>query len=82
MTPSRYASTEELVALCRELAPFGGVYVTHMRGYAPGNVLGAMDEVFRIAREAGVAALISHFNSQADLVLPHLDRARAAGLDE
>jgi N-acyl-D-amino-acid deacylase len=79
--PSRYASTEELVALCRELAPFGGIYVTHMRGYAPGNVLGAMDEVFRIAREAGVAALISHFNSQADLVLPHLDRARAAGLD-
>src|SRR5262249_28459736 len=27
------------------------------------------------------AALISHFNSQADLVLPHLDRARAGGLD-
>jgi N-acyl-D-amino-acid deacylase len=79
--PSRYASTEELVDLCRELAPFGGVYVTHMRGYAPGTVIGAMDEVFRIAREAGVAALISHFNSRADLVLPHLDRARAAGHD-
>jgi N-acyl-D-amino-acid deacylase len=79
--PSRYAMTEELVELCRELAPFGGVYVTHMRGYAPDTVLGAMDEVFRIAGEAGVPALISHFNSQADLVLPHLDRARAAGLD-
>ena len=79
--PSRYAATEELVALCGELAPFGGVYVTHMRGYAPDSVLGAMDEVFRIAREAKVAALISHFNSQADLVLPHLDRARSAGLD-
>jgi N-acyl-D-amino-acid deacylase len=79
--PSRYAGTEELVELCRELAPFGGVYVTHMRGYAPDNVIGAMDEVFRIAREAGVPALISHFNSRADLVLPHLDRARAAGLD-
>jgi N-acyl-D-amino-acid deacylase len=79
--PSRYATTEELAELCREVAPFGGIYVTHMRGYAPGNVLGAMDEVFRIGREAGVAALISHFNSQAELVLPHLDRARAAGLD-
>src|SRR5262245_17263805 len=31
--PSRYAGTEELTELCRELAPFGGVYVTHMRGY-------------------------------------------------
>jgi N-acyl-D-amino-acid deacylase len=79
--PSRYATTEELTGLCRELAPFGGVYVTHMRGYAPDTVLAAMDEVFRIAREAGVPALISHFNSRADLVLPHLDAARAAGLD-
>jgi N-acyl-D-amino-acid deacylase len=79
--PSRYAGTEELTELCREIAPYGGVYVTHMRGYAPGTVIGAMDEVFRIARDAGVAALISHFNSQADLVLPHLDRARAGGLD-
>src|SRR5262245_25131692 len=79
--PSRYAATQELVELCRELAPFGGIYVTHMRGYAPGNVIGAMDEVFRIARDAKVAALISHFNSRADLVLPHLDAARGAGLD-
>ena len=79
--PSRYATTEELAELCREIAPFGGIYVTHMRGYAPDTVIGAMDEVFQIARGAGVAALISHFNSRAELVLPHLDRARAAGLD-
>ena len=79
--PSRYADTAELTALCREIAPYGGVYVTHMRGYAPDSVIRAMDEVFSIARDAGVAALISHFNSQAELVLPHLDRARAGGLD-
>src|SRR4029453_14336373 len=79
--PSRYAETEELVELCREIAPYGGVSGNQMRGYSPATVIGAMDEVFRIAREAGVPALISHFNSQADLVLPHLDRARAAGLD-
>jgi N-acyl-D-amino-acid deacylase len=79
--PSRYASTEELVELCRELAPFGGVYVTHMRGYAPDTVTGALDEVFRIGREAGIAVHVSHFNSQAELVLPRLDAARAEGLD-
>jgi N-acyl-D-amino-acid deacylase len=79
--PSRYAMTEELTELCRELAPFGGVYVTHMRGYSPQTVIGAMDEVFEIAGDANVPALISHFNSRADLVLPHLDRARAGGLD-
>ncbi|MGH7267464.1 MAG: N-acyl-D-amino-acid deacylase family protein, partial [Candidatus Rokuibacteriota bacterium] len=79
--PSRYAETEELVELCREVASFGGVYVTHMRGYAPHNVLAALDEVFWIAREARVAVHISHFNSQAELVLPRLDAARAEGLD-
>jgi N-acyl-D-amino-acid deacylase len=79
--PSRYADTEELVALCRELAPFGGVYVTHMRAYAPDRVLGSLDEVFRIGREAGIAVHVSHFNSQAELVLPRIDAARRDGID-
>jgi N-acyl-D-amino-acid deacylase len=79
--PSRYADTAELVELCRELGSAGGVYVTHMRGYAPDSVLAAMDEVFRIGREAGCAVHISHFNSRADLVLDPLEAARAAGID-
>jgi N-acyl-D-amino-acid deacylase len=79
--PSRYADTEELIALCREMASFGGVYVTHMRRYDPEGVLGSMDEVFRIGREAGVAVHISHFNSRADLAIPKLDAGRADGID-
>jgi N-acyl-D-amino-acid deacylase len=79
--PSRYADTDELIALCRAVAPFGGVYVTHMRRYDPDGVAGSLDEVFRIGREAGVAVHVSHFNSRADLVIPLLDRARADGID-
>src|SRR5262249_35292198 len=79
--PSRYADTDELIALCRAIAPFGGVYVTHMRRYDPDGVAGSLEEVFRIGREAGVAVHVSHFNSRADLVLPVLDRARADGID-
>jgi N-acyl-D-amino-acid deacylase len=79
--PSRYAETAELIALCQEIAPFGGVYVTHMRRYDPEGVLGSMDEVFRIGREAGCAVHISHFNSRADIVLPHLDQANRLGVD-
>jgi N-acyl-D-amino-acid deacylase len=79
--PSRYADTEELIALCREIAPFGGIYVTHMRRYDPDGVLGSMDEVYRIGREAGCGVHISHFNSRADLALPHMDAARAGGID-
>ena len=79
--PSRYADTAELTALCREIAPFGGVYVTHMRGYQPDNVLAAMDEVEAIGHDAGVAVHISHFNSIADQVLPRLDEMRKKGID-
>lgn len=79
--PSRYADTEELIALCRAMADCGGVYVTHMRAYDPAGVLAAMDEVFRIGREAEVAVHISHFNSRADLVIPKLDAARQQGVD-
>ncbi len=79
--PSRYAGTEELIALCREMAAAGGVYVTHMRRYDPQGLDGSLDEVFRIGREAGVAVHISHFNSRADLALPRMDAARAEGID-
>lgn len=79
--PSRYATTEELVELCKPMAKYGGVYVTHMRSYTPEGVLGAMDEVFRISREAGVGGHISHFNSRASIVLPALEQAARDGLD-
>lgn len=79
--PSRYADTEELIALCEEIAPYGGVYVTHMRRYDPEGVIGSMDEVYRIGREARVPVHISHFNSQAELVLPKIDEGRADGID-
>lgn len=79
--PSRYADEAELTALCRALAPFQGVYVTHMRRYDADGVLGSMDEVFRIGRQAGVPVHISHFNSQPDIVLPKIDDGRANGVD-
>jgi N-acyl-D-amino-acid deacylase len=79
--PSRYAAEEELTALCRAIAPYGGVYVTHMRRYDPAGVIESMDEVYRIGRDAGVGVHISHFNSRADLVVPKIDAVRAAGVD-
>jgi N-acyl-D-amino-acid deacylase len=79
--PSRYAETEELIALCEEIAPFSGIYVTHMRRYDPVGLDGSMEEVFRIGREADVGVHISHFNSRADLALAKLDEGRKHGID-
>src|SRR5262245_34197005 len=79
--PSRYALEAELAALCEEIAPFDGVYVTHMRRYLPDGVISSMDEVYNIGRSAGCGVHISHFNSRADVVIPKMDAGRATGVD-
>ncbi len=79
--PSLYADVNELTALCEEIAPFGGVYVTHMRGYPPAKFPAAIEEVLAIGREAGCGVHVSHFNVLAEQALPVIDAARAAGVD-
>jgi N-acyl-D-amino-acid deacylase len=55
--PAFYASTEELIELCKAAAPYGGKYISHMR--SEGNrLLEAVDELIRISREAKVPAEI------------------------
>jgi N-acyl-D-amino-acid deacylase len=76
--PSRYADTAELTALCREIAPYGGVYVTHMRGYAPDSVIRAMDEVFSIARSRRRRLITSTARPTS---APAPRPGRASGLD-
>jgi N-acyl-D-amino-acid deacylase len=79
--PSLYADEDELVALCEEIAPYGGVYVTHMRGYNPVKFPAAMQEVLNIAKRAQCAVHVSHFNVLAEQALPVVDTARKHGLD-
>jgi N-acyl-D-amino-acid deacylase len=85
--PANYAKTDELIALCKEIAPYGGSYITHMR--SEGNrFLEAIDEVIRIAKEAGIHAEIYHLKAagkqnwhKLDLAIAKIDSARAAGID-
>lgn len=85
--PDRFARTDELVALAKVAGRFGGSYITHQRSEADA-IDASLDEVFRIAREAGVPATIHHLKTAYEqnwgrmpAVLARLDRARAAGLD-
>lgn len=86
-TPGSFASTEELIELCRPAARSGGLYATHMRN-EDDAVLEAVDESLRIAREARIRLQISHLKigdaanwPKADELLDRLERARAEGLD-
>jgi N-acyl-D-amino-acid deacylase len=79
--PSLYADVHELTALCEEIALFGGVYVTHMRGYTPQKFPAAIEEVFAIGRGGGCGVHVSHFNVLAEQALPVIDAARTSGVD-
>ncbi len=85
--PAPYASTEEIIALAAEAAPYGGIYATHMRSEGDG-IMAALDETFRIAREAHIPAEIWHLkvagkNNWGHMpeVIRRIEAARAGGLD-
>ncbi len=84
--PADYATTEELIELCKVVSGYGGMYITHMRSESD-KILPAMNEVFRIAREANVPAEIYHLKinntwnwNKVDTVLAKIDSAQKAGL--
>ncbi|MEK6371089.1 MAG: D-aminoacylase [Acidobacteriota bacterium] len=84
--PGAYASTEELIELCKAARPFGGMYISHMR--SEGNRLEtAVEELLSIARVANVPAEIYHLKAagrpnwpKMDAVLARINAARAEGL--
>ncbi len=78
--PSGFATTEELVTLCRVLARRGLVYVSHIRSYAPERVIDALEEMRRIHLESGAAVHVSHFNVK-EALLEWVDEAVASGVD-
>ncbi|MGH7627571.1 MAG: N-acyl-D-amino-acid deacylase family protein, partial [Gemmatimonadaceae bacterium] len=60
--PGSYASTAELVEEAKAAAPYGGIYITHMRSEGD-RLLEAVDEAFTIGREGGVPVEIYHLKA-------------------
>jgi N-acyl-D-amino-acid deacylase len=84
--PAFYAKTDELVALMQAAAPFGGMYISHLRSEA-NQLLEAVDELIRIARESGAPAEIYHLKQagaenwgKLDSVIARIEAANDAGL--
>ncbi len=85
--PGSYASTEELVQEAKAMAPYGGVYITHMRSEGD-RLIEAVQEALRVGREGGVPVEIYHLKAagvnnwpKARQVVAMIDSARAAGQD-
>jgi len=74
--PAFYAKTDELVALAKAAAPYGGMYISHMR--SEGNrLLEAVDELLTISREGGVPAEIYHLKAGGAANWPKMAQAAA-----
>ena len=86
-TPGAFATTGELVALCRPLSARGLAYATHMRN-EDDRLLDSIDESIAVARGAGCSLQISHLKTQGPrnwdklgAVFSRIDAARAAGVE-
>lgn len=84
--PAFYSSTEELIELCKVAAEYDGMYISHMRSEGS-RLLESLDELIRIANEAGIRAEIYHLKQSGkenwdkfDDVVAKVDSANAAGL--
>jgi len=85
--PGNYATTAELGAMAKAMAPYGGLYITHMRSEAD-QFLEAIDEALEIGRMGGVPVEIYHLKaggqrnwSKVPQAIAKINAARAAGID-
>lgn len=83
--PAAFASTEELIELCKVAARYGGMYTTHLRSESD-RILEAINEALRIGSEADLPVEIYHLKinqernwKKIDSVLFKIDSARKAG---
>lgn len=85
--PAFFASTEELIALCKEASKYGGSYISHIRD--EGNRVNEMlEELITIAKEADIHAEVYHLKAagknnwnKMDSIIKRIEQARADGLN-
>jgi N-acyl-D-amino-acid deacylase len=86
-TPGSYAPFEELVALNRLVADSGKLWVVHVR-FEGDRIDAALDEMFRLVEETGVALHVSHFKvmgkanaGRGQEIVARVERQRQRGMD-
>jgi N-acyl-D-amino-acid deacylase len=85
--PGRNSYTEELVELCRIVAKYDGIYMSHLR-YSGDMVVDATNELIEIGEKAGLTVVGSHYKARVggkgplpNVLLKMIDDARDRGVD-
>ena len=85
--PDTFATLEEIAEVCKEVARYGGVYITHMRSEGH-QMFEGVDEAIEIGRRSGASVEIYHLKATGRMnwhkmpsVIARINAARAEGLD-
>lgn len=85
--PGTYSETEEVIALAKTAAKYGGFYSSHIRDESL-QLLEAVAETIEIAQKAKITVVLSHHKAlgagmwgASENTLKMVDSANAAGLD-
>jgi len=85
--PGSYASTDELVVLCSDVARMGGIYHTHVRNHLGDRYLDPFREAIEIGRRSCAPVHLTHLVHRknnpggAMPILDLIEEARGQGLD-
>ena len=86
-TPSCYCEKEELIELCKVIAPYDGTFAVHLRNEA-GQFVEAVAEAIEIAKAAGCRLNLSHHKvcgrenwGKSEITLKMIEDAKAEGMD-
>ena len=84
--PGRFAPTDEVIAVTKEIAPYNGFYISHLRNQGD-RLMESVEETIRISKETGVTVVLSHFKSsgaanfgKARGAMERIKQARAEGV--
>jgi len=85
--PGIYSSTDEVLALAKEVKIANGRYISHLRS-EDRSLEDAIEEIILIGREAGIPVQISHMKlarkslwGKVDQIVKMLDDARSEGIE-
>jgi N-acyl-D-amino-acid deacylase len=85
--PASYTTTDELIALAKVAAKYGGIYISHVRGESF-RVKEAIGEAIQIGRQAGLPVVVYHLKIGAKANWGHMadirvliEEAQARGVD-
>jgi N-acyl-D-amino-acid deacylase len=85
--PGVYSKTEEIVELAQAVAPYNGIYASHIRNQAEG-ISGAIEEAIAVGEANSIPVFISHIKladesiwNKPELVAGPVEKARARGVE-